>query len=246
MITEVSGKEFWAMMKELDEMNRQIIERRAMQSKEATTETNKSLGTKFLNMGTGTPTPFGSNEAETPIRSTISFKEERLTKSELLPEFSPSISEVVNVESIDANKTNAKIQNRNDNQKSTAPELTRSETTISPKQATSIKPHIDAVQQSLRGDNHEHDVVSNTLIYSGVVSGCLLAVVLIAVCLVLVHRRKNDKGRFTTTDQKTFQNTKIFVMGSGCKENNIVQSFNAIPADQNLWKELQSSSQNVF
>lgn len=118
-------------------------------------------------------------------------------------------------------------------------------TTLSGQEPTTLSSK-SVVKLSKRDDNRELFVVTDTLIYSGVASGCLLAILAIIIFIVCRRRRLHNKGRFTATDQRTYQNSKIFMMGNGDKENNIVQSLCAIPANQNLWKELQSNSPNVF
>lgn len=88
----------------------------------------------------------------------------------------------------------------------------------------------------------------NVLIYCGVVGGIILASTFIIV-FVVVRRKRSEriaKGRFNVTDQKTYKDTKIFVMANGIKSDSIVNSFDAIPTDYKLWQELQSNTSSVF
>ena len=105
------------------------------------------------------------------------------------------------------------------------------------------KNHVSHHMQS-----QSNEAEQRILLYSGITGGLLFAGLFI-LAMVYIQRKRRDrskKERFSSTDQKTYQDTKIFVMANSVKTDNIVHSFDAIPPDTNLWKELQSTTPNVF
>ncbi|XP_063429401.1 uncharacterized protein LOC134712145 isoform X2 [Mytilus trossulus] len=230
-------------MKQLDEMNRKILQQR---SHNQTDDTVAEVSSK-----TEPPEP------TLPYSKHVDFDNKVTTES-------PTVHDSTQAEHFStrpttehgstATRQSEEIKTSTRNESSSLPHIPLST-------YSKIKPDMLSTQaNSLRNTNAkkitvtsmDEKVARDIFLYSGVACGAVLACICILIMVILrrkrmeSHKEKHLEKRFSATDQRTYKDTKIFVMSKTGKGDNIVNSFDAIPTNTNLWKELQSSTPNVF
>lgn len=232
--TKANVPQFWDEMNGLILINRKILQQKRSNEnarqkittsspttgERSTSEYQQAVVTSFENGVTG------SQGVQNVIPSTKEQVNDEILKSASVTPGTDLKTNFTNKISVDANKQTTTLVNL------------KSEFQLSRNEHHVMK------EKSENDGMHE-----NLLKYSGIIGGIVIASVCVVV-IVLVQKRRQDrrlaKTRFTATDQKTYKDTKIFVMANNEKSDSIVNSFNAIPSNSNLWKELQCNSPNIF
>lgn len=233
-------------MKQLDEMNREILQQRSFHQNDTV---KKVSSTTVL------------QEPNTLHSTTLGF-DDKVKTSETATVHDKSQTEKVSARPTTEHGTHGpKVTRQSEAIKPTTSIESSSLSHLTFSTDYKMKPNISSTHANsvhntnakkltitVMDEKFSHDV----LLYVGVVCGSVLACICILILVILrrkrreSHKEKHIEKRFSATDQRTYKDTKIFVMSKTEHGNSIINSFDAIPTDTNLWKELQSSTPNVF
>ena len=234
MSTKANVPQFWDEMNGLILINRKILQQK---------RSNENARQKIT---TSSPTSGERSTSEYQQAVVTSF-ENGVTGSQGVQNVIPSTKEQVNDEILkSASVTPGTDLKTNFTNKISVDVNKQTTTLVNLKSEFQLSRNEHHVMKEKSENDGMHE---NLLKYSGIIGGIVIASVCVVV-IVLVQKRRQDrrlaKTRFTATDQKTYKDTKIFVMANNEKSDSIVNSFNAIPSNSNLWKELQCNSPNIF
>lgn len=236
MSTKANVPQFWDEMNGLMLMNRRIL-----QQKRSNETANPKITTSF-------PTVMGRSESHRVVFTNF---ETGVTGNKDVQTVLPITKEQVNDGSLKSASVTPRTYVKTNFTNAISVDVNKQTTTLVNLKSEFQQPRNDHRVTKKKSDNDEwhENLVTDIFIYSGIIGGVVIASVCVIV-FVLVKKRRRDrrlaKTRFTATDQKTYKDTKIFVMANNEKSDSIVSSFNAIPSNSNLWKELQYNSPNIF
>lgn len=225
------GVNFWDVMKKLDEMNQEILQHN---------QTDDSVA----EISSTTATLLDFNPKVTTESATVrdNSQAERFSAQPLTEHGS----------TVTRQSEEIKTSSKKESDSLSPTPLSRDskmKPDISSTQANSV---LNTNAKRLTVTIMDEKVARDILMYSGVACGAVLACICILILVIIrrkrreSHKEKHLEKRFSATDQRTYKDTKIFVMSKTGKGDNFMNSFDAIPTNTNLWKELQSSTPNVF
>jgi hypothetical protein len=236
--TKANVPQFWDEMNGLMLMNRRILQQK------------RSNENARQNITTSSPTSGERSTSESHQAVVTSF-ETGVTGSQGVQNVFPSTKEQVNDDILKSASVTPGTDLKTNFTNKISVDVNKQTTTLVNLKSEFQLPRNEhrVVKEKSENDGLHENLLKDILIYSGIIGGVVIASVCVIV-IVLVQKRRHDRRlattRFTATDQKTYKDTKIFVMANNEKSDSIVSSFNAIPSNSNLWKELQCNSPNIF
>ncbi|XP_071163664.1 uncharacterized protein [Mytilus edulis] len=236
------GLNFWDAMKQLDEMNREILQQKSHNQNDTVAEVPSTT---------------------VPQESTLSYSTSLDFDNKVTTE-TATVHDNSQAEYFSAQPTTehgTKVTRQSEEIKTSSRKQSDSLSPLLLSTDSKMKPDISSTQaNSVRNTNAkkltvtimDEKVARDILLYAGVACGSVLACICILILVIVrrkrmeSHKEKHLEKRFSATDQRTYKDTKIFVMSKTGKGGDIINAFDAIPTNTYLWKELQSSTPNVF
>lgn len=237
------GVNFWDVMKKLDEMNQEILQQRTHnQTDDSVAEISSTTAPQVPTLSYLTSLDFNPKVTTESATVRDNSQAERFSAQPLTEHGS----------TVTRQSEEIKTSSKKESDSLSPTPLSRDskmKPDISSTQANSV---LNTNAKRLTVTIMDEKVARDILMYSGVACGAVLACICILILVIIrrkrreSHKEKHLEKRFSATDQRTYKDTKIFVMSKTGKGDNFMNSFDAIPTNTNLWKELQSSTPNVF